>query len=135
MSKFMPDQLSKYWSDWKRKRAMGDLERILAECLTLADGHRSNGVKAGDPCFISLWNKADREINLFTAQWGVDKADVLVQVPGLKLLESLTKEDIKDRPAVKMSAITLIVVIVTLVLGALAGIFSVAHNLVVKMLG
>jgi hypothetical protein len=118
------------WKSLQLAWAKRSLESQLATVLRSAQGHESNGVRAGDRQYILLMSQAEGLCARFADRWQIEPELLKAHVPGLCKLRTLAQPNPK-RPIYRLALLLIIgIPILFLLIGTLAGLVGAGFHLV-----
>jgi hypothetical protein len=109
----------------------------LSAALKIAQDHQANGLPAGSAEYSQIYQQCLNLIDAYVDTWGVDRDELIVQMPALGALERMTHAVVihpkAAAPYVLLGFIALIVLPV--LAGLVTGVYGVVHAFIIHLFG
>ena len=126
-----------WWASWRRDRARNKLQRTLARVIQITQDHESNNVKAGDPIYQHLYDKALELCHGHFDQWHLNRDNIEIEIPCMRQLRLAAHPEatVTARKAPVAFFGLVAVVALPLVVGAWCGLFGVGQRWIMHLFG
>jgi hypothetical protein len=121
-----------------KKADWNAIKKLTRNNLELAKAHERNKISVGHPFYVKLNNEVQIVISNYCLTYDVDNTDVQVQLPALQVLNRLAEAPAQKTsagPGLTLSvAVTIILVIISFLTGALSAVSHVSYNWITQLL-